>query len=307
MIAPISHEVELAMAEFLSPALEQPPYALYRVDGGETRWYYREDKDAYYPSVTSVIGATTPTPYGLLQWMKKHGEEADAERDKAAAYGTWLHIQIARLLINKSYDMSGITDSLYMAATDAGVRLDHTDWVNRGQHDILSFEQFRRDHDVTPTAIEACLTSDSGYAGAVDLVCTMKIGTGRNGAFLKRDNGGQEITAIVDFKSGRKGFYESHEIQLHMYAAMVRENFGITADRLYNWSPSDWRTSPTFKLKDQTESRHAAKIPHLLEIFKIEGRGGPGKRLSVSGVIDPDKPLTDFYQLKEAKTIVTEK
>ena len=289
-------EVKKVEAAYLSRnGLRRPVYSIYRIDGGETRWYYREDKDRYYPSVTSVIQATCPTPFGLIQWIKNLGEKADGVRDRAAEYGTWFHIQAARRLVDGEYDVSTMESSLRFLAAENGYVFDDLEWLKSAKQDILAFEQFVRDHSVMPIAVEACLTSEGGYAGAVDLVCKMRVGTGQSGKFLKKDEGGEEITAVIDFKTGRKGFYESHEIQLHMYRNLVQENFGITVDRVFNWAPKDWRGVPSYHLKDQTDSREAAKIPHLLAIFAMNGRTGPSDSLILKGMIKPDKPITDFY------------
>ena len=307
-------ELELEKVESLyinRKELKKPAYSLYRIDGGESRWYYREDKDRYFPSVTSVIQATCPTPPALIQWMKSLGDKADLVRDQKAEYGTMMHVIFSKRLIDGTLDVSTIEPMLRLCAADNGWMWSELEWMKWAKQDVLAFEQFIRDHSIVPIAIEAVLTSEAGYAGAVDLLCTMRIGSGQSGKFLKKDqklepdpsgNGnsiqslpGEEITALVDYKTGRKGFYVAHEIQLHMYKDMVAENFGVKVDRVFNWSPSDWRTAPTYKLKDQTDSKHAAKIPHLLQIFAINGRTGPSDSLILKGTIDPEKPLSDFY------------
>lgn len=273
-------------ADYTAEGLVLPDYRLFRADtDGEARWYYCPETDRYYPSVTSVIRATTPTPPGLLEWMKRLGSDADAVRDERAEYGTFLHAQIGRLLMEQSYDLDLLPERCLVAAPDpATARV----WYHDAKKDLLAFAAFQREREVVPVAVEVVLKSESGYAGAIDLACVLT---------WKR----KRIAALVDLKSGRKGFYESHEIQLGMYRAMWEENFpDIPVAAVFNWSPKDWQDRPTYNLKDQTGSVAAGKIPHLIAAFQV-GAPSPPRQLVVRGVITPDTPLDDLYSFEDVR------
>ena len=267
---------------FDDTALREPTYRLYRATGKE-RWYYEPDGDAFYPSVTTVIGATTPMSYGLQQYLMDH-RDPEGYRDERAAYGTWLHKAAAAYLIEGEYDLDNIPASLEIDAIEAGLNPSALDWHDRAKKDILAWALFCREHSVRPLAIEVMLKSEDGYAGAVDLVCRMTIGSGANGNFLKRDDGGEEITAIIDIKSGK--IYPDHAIQLHMYKQMVEENWpDMRIDRVFNWTSRDWRTTPSYQINDQTDSDEQHLIPHLVGQFKARNASGPSSSLVVGGVL----------------------
>jgi hypothetical protein len=287
---------EIEALYFDAKALREPLYKLKRVDGGNIRYYAETDprtgRLAYYPSWTSVFDKVLPMEDGLLRWYCDLGyDKAVERRDKRADYGTTLHIHAANFLINQELDLDNIADDDI-------------------QKDLLAWAQFVNEHEVKPIAIEVTLLSRIfGVAGTIDLVCEM----------LWK---GKKVFALVDLKSGRNGFHESHELQLHGYRLMWNENFPEhIIDRVFNWSPKAWEKAPTYTLKDQTESPAAGKIPHLVEIFKMSGFAAPRPSLVISGkiragintegyykFISPDELLKsdnggDFYEMPEEKLI----
>ena len=312
--------VTLASPEFLAKGLTVP-YTLYRADhGGNDRWYWCLETARYYFSVTTAIGGATPTPYGLMEWYKTMGRWADIDSMSAAAYGTFLHGQIGRLLRTGTFDFDELPGIAYFAARDAGYPMEASSWYHRSVQDILAFAAFMRKHNVEPVAIELMLKSDEwGYAGAADLVCRMDYEesgfygevykSGPQKGQPKQTRRVNRITAIVDFKSGRKGFYESHELQLHMYQRAYDEQFivGQPEDNpwpfvthLFNWSPKDWRKEPDFNLKDQTVSRHAVKIPSIIEQFRLDARE-PTPVLVARGKLTKGKKLSTVYAFETIK------
>lgn len=266
---------------FDASALIEPPYKLYQVNARGTRYYYRYDESGnaeFFPSVTTVLGATVPMEPHLIKWIANKGyDEAERFKGERAAYGTFMHAQFAELLINRRYDLDALIGRLSAYIEREGLPADFILNAEELKRDILSFAQFVIDYDVRPLAVEVALCHpEAGIAGMIDCVCRMR----------ERIGSDTYITAIVDFKSGRKGFYKEHELQLHMYRDMWIRNFDVPIDRVYNFAPKEWRKGPTYHLKDQTRSPYAAMIPHLIAIYAIDAKRLNPLYANISGVVD---------------------
>ena len=276
--------VEEMTAMFFDGALIEPPYKVWQLNSKGHRYYYKFDDNGtpeFYPSVTTILSQTMPKSEFLIKWIADKGID-DAERYKAerAAYGTFMHAQFEELIINRVYDLDGLKAKLKDYIDNNKLPADFIYYADDFKKDILAFAQFVLDYDVKPLAVEIALVHPvHNYAGMIDLPCTM----------LSKPGSKEYINAIVDFKSGRKGFYEEAEIQLHLYAMMWNENFpDIPIDRVFNFSPKDWRKKPTYNLKDQTDSPNAKKIPYLLELAAIEDEKRDNTFTAVSGEISLD-------------------
>jgi hypothetical protein len=255
---------------------------LYRYDhnAGDRR-YARVDergKVIWYPSVTTIIRATSPTPPGLLGWYAKHGIDAANElRDEAAERGTEMHLNFERYLQGHNVELAMLTDFQSKA--------------------LLSFDQFCRDYKVEPLGIEVMLWNDDlCYAGACDLI-----------AWLTDPKTGQRDLSIIDFKSGSSS-YEDHAVQTEMYRqawnemALQRPEYQV--ERHYNWHPKDWRRSPTYNLKDNTFVVDP-EVPRLRsELYKLTNERKPKSKFLFRGTlpgdghyveIDPDQVILEAY------------
>ena len=276
--------VEEMTAMFFDGALIEPPYKVWQLNSKGHRYYYKFDDNGtpeFYPSVTTILSQTMPQSPFLIKWIADKGiDEAERYKAERAAYGTFMHAQFEELIINRVYDLDGLKAKLKDYIDNNKLPADFIYYADDFKKDILAFAQFVLDYDVKPLAVEIALVHPvHNYAGMIDLPCTM----------LSKPGSKEYINAIVDFKSGRKGFYEEAEIQLHLYAMMWNENFpDIPIDRVFNFSPKDWRKKPTYNLKDQTDSPNAKKIPYLLELAAIEDEKRDNTFTAVSGEISLD-------------------
>lgn len=303
---------EVMSLYFDKDAIVEQPQTLYRLDHKGYRNYYSvspEGEVKVYTSVTTLIHSTMPTSPFLIDWWIENGKDGSKQiTQEKANYGTFMHIQCAELLIARKYDLEVLDEKLIEFLTENGLPLSLKDqWSGELKRDILAFAAFMIEHDVKPIAIEICLASAKGYAGAIDIVASMNIEekgffgdvykSGDNKGQPKETKRAKRIVAIVDMKSGKKGFYETHEIQLHAYKDMWEENFpDRPIDKVFNWSPKDWRSTPDFNLKDQTDSVNASKLEHLIKIAAIE-EGKREKMISLcEGMINLEKGLATNYR-----------
>ena len=283
-IAPGMTAEEIRAIYFNADALKEPPYKVYQLNSDGHRYYYRFNENGetdLFPSVTTLLKQVMPTPPALIDWMIANGKEGSTEkRDLAAAYGTFMHIQLETLIINRRYDFDAVPAILldYMERENLPEKV-FTEWLPKIRKDVLAFAQFVKDYKVRPLAVEIGLVHPKyKYAGCLDLPCEMT-----------DPKTAKTFRAIVDFKSGRKGFFEEHEIQLHLYRIMWNENYPeIPVERVFNFAPKDWRKAPTYNLKDQTDSVNAKKIPYLLGLATIEDEKRDNTLTIVRGQLDLD-------------------
>lgn len=277
--------VEEMAAMFFDGALIEPPYKVWQLNSKGHRYYYKFDDNGtpkFYPSVTTILSQTMPQSPFLIKWIADKGiDEAERYKAERAAYGTFMHAQFEELIINRVYDLDGLKAKLKEYIDNNKLPADFIYYADDLKKDVLAFAQFVLDYDVKPLAVEIALVNPVyNYAGMIDLPCTM----------LTKPGSEDYINAIVDFKSGRKGFHEEAEIQLHLYKMMWNENFpDVPIERVFNFSPKDWRKKPTYNLKDQTDSPNAQKIPYLLELAAIEDAKRDNTFTAVSGVICLDE------------------
>lgn len=261
-----------------------------RVDGRGQRFYYSIGKDGsplIYPSVTSIIKATTPLAPGLLKWYSDLGiEEAQRIMNEKAAYGTFLHIVCGQLLTAGIVDLDTLGDVIEAYVAEQGITWDTSWWLYEVQRDLLAFAAFCSEKEVKVIAVEISLISETlGYAGTIDLVCEMNFGK-------------KVVRAIVDLKSGKKGFYEDYEIQLEAYRQLWNDQYpDLNVEMVFNWAPKDWRKDPTYDLKNQTESTAAFKWPLLLQVYKADGETKPKPVTVCSGQVIIGREVSSHYEV----------
>ena len=305
---------ELMIAEYFDKdALREPSYRVYRMDNKGQRWYYRIHDDGspeFYLSVTSLCSQTLPTPKQLTDWIASLGTEAARKYSEIRAnYGTLLHKLCGRLVINNEINLDSIDTEVAIFSMAKGLEYDDVKrWADELRKDVLAFGKFLIDVDFKPLAVEVVLTHPDGYAGAIDLVGEMNIDvkgffgevykSGKNAGEPKETTQTQRVVAIVDVKSGKKGFYESHEVQLRAYREMWNYTFPERpVTHTFNWAPAEWRNEPSYKLKDQTNTPSAAKWPHLVSLAAVIRESRERTALQITGKLSLSVGIDSNYRV----------
>lgn len=296
---------EMTALYFDKDALIEQPQRIHRLQQSGKRIYYTYDeKDEldFYVSVTTMIKAVTPTNEYLIKWIADMGyEQSKAYAQERADYGTFMHAEIANFLIDRQIDLDTMDERLLQYIEANRLPSTFINYLDELKKDVLAFAQFAHEYKVKPLAIEVVLAHPEGYAGAVDLVCKMTVEkkgywgetykSGANKGKPKESKQEVEIVAIVDFKSGRKGFYEDNEIQLECYRRMWNYHYGKTlpVDNIFNWSPKAWTgATPTYNLKNQTGMKSAQKLDFYIQLAQLEFNLDDTQFSVVSGVVSMD-------------------
>jgi hypothetical protein len=293
---------EMVAMYFDSGAMVEAPYKVYQMNSRAGRYYYRvtpEGKVEWYPSVTTILRRTQPTPEHLIKWIADLGyEEAERIKMERAAYGTFMHAQFEKLIIEKQYILDDVKKELRKYIEDNDLPGTFIAYEDEAKKDVLAFAQWLIDYNVKPLAVEIALVNpEGGYAGMVDLVCEMD----------EKPGSEKRTVAIVDFKSGKKGFHEEYEIQLGLYRDMWNANFkSMQVERIFNFAPKDWRKAPSYTFKEQTKSRSLKKIPYILALAAIEDSGEDKEWMQFVGHIDlrEQKDLKDNIRTLKLSEVV---
>ena len=244
---------------------------LWRYDAAGSRHYRRKNGEVF-KSLTTFISAVESTPVILQGWREKlieelgSGDKVDTFVEATATYGTLDHEALAHIVregqvdwlqlyewakrLLEGQDFSGQTSSL--AATDL-------------LNDIACFLQWIHDYNVVILAVELPVWSQHGFATLIDLVAEKDEKKYESTPPEKR----KRHKCIVNLKSGRKGFFDSHGLQLIGERMMFNQVYGPAfgnIDAIYNLAPTNWRTTPDYKFYDWT-FRVTEKNNRLTKLF----------------------------------------
>lgn len=293
---------------FDSNAIQLPNYKVGRVNFKQGRSYIKITPDGtlaqpfrLYTSLTTSISQSMPTPPQLEDWKFQHGKkEADRLMKVAGHYGTMMHIEIGRFIKEQCYDLDSVNEVVETYTSENNFWDEDCNlWADKLREDILAFVQFYNDYEVVPLGLEYVLLSDKrGFGTPIDLVCLLTVDekgewgevykSGERKGLPKVTNKRVQKRAIINFKSGRKGFYETHGIQMECERLLWDENFPETPlDIAMNWAPSDWTTTPGYKIKEWQGTTTSEEIEAILKLAEIRYRDKAerAKYMQMTGVI----------------------
>jgi hypothetical protein len=313
---PIYKTQELTIEEvkslyFDNDAIVAQPEPVYRLDSSQAKFYYTFDhalfRPEYFMAVTTFLNKLIPLAIGIIDKMVEMGKERfDIYKNERAKYGTMMDIEFNKFLISGTYDMEVIPELVREHHTNAKSLTPVNYWIDEFNKDITSFAQWIHDYDVKPIAIGLMLVSRNiGIGGMLDLCCEMN-------AMAYTEKTPREkrkrVRAIVDYKSGKNGFYDTHVLQLEAYREIWDENFPeYPIDIIANYAGTNWLKAPGYNFKDHTDSNVRQKLPHLIELARIDNIK-PTKYIKFfTGKLTKGQPVDGQYQVIEVDQLITEK
>jgi hypothetical protein len=280
---------------------------------------FLSEKVTFYPSVTTIIDKASPTPYNIKKMIGDMGTDGFYQfMNERAKYGTLLHMLFGEYLAKERFfDFDMIKLRIQGYAMRNHINVDMYKWEKLIKKDMLSLMQFVIDHDVEPLAIEFVGHYKKGqvkYAGAVDLICNMNIKekgnwgevykSGKMKDLPKATYQENRVLAMIDLKSGKSGFFDSHKIQLNMYRKMFENMTDLKLDRIYNLAPNDWHgDTPTYKYKEQSDLSIDKLIPHMCYIYN-RYNPEPKEIDMISGSVESGQDLSTVHQKMNAQKFI---
>lgn len=262
---------------------------IYRVNIGVGRHYRLESGDTF-KSLTTFLDAVMPKNKFLDKWRNNLIEElgsvekVDEFVDATADYGTALHIAVADYCRNSGVNWAEFDSWAFNYLIGMGL----TNTVSQAHaeltKDFASLLQFFHDYRVDVIAVEIPVWIKDGVATLIDLVVEMDAKNYEKTPIEKRER----ITSIINLKSGKKGFFETHVFQLYGEWQMFDNVYGnqVSVTKVFNLAPSDWKTKPSYKLKDQTTEITSNNVDQqfqlLLKLGALRGvLSAPSKEFTV--------------------------
>lgn len=236
-------------------------------DGLGNRFYYFEKNKRVEVAagITTVFHSVMPSGREIEKWKELNPNWKEL-LDKSASYGTTSHELYADIMMNKPITPSLVNDMIKTITSIGGS-------PSTPKKDILSFMKWTEDVKLKPLVIEGvlvwtCPNTGAHLAMTIDLLAEAETTTSYyktvdDGVYKRGAKKGQSKTkrvkvtetkkeiVQVDFKSNffekdSKKYYDSHKMQLIGAARAVYQNFGIKVDKMFNWSPNNWRKEPTY-------------------------------------------------------------
>jgi len=177
----------------------QPVIVKKEIDTSHYYWVGMDEQNLeFVPSVTKILHEGMPTPLALKMWLMDVGaEKAEKKLNDAGARGSMLHDMCESLLLGNKIESKTISNE-----RDKKCVASFINWCAEYQPEIKE-----QNH------IEFIVASTLGYAGTMDIFCTIK---------------GEPY--IVDIKTSAN-IYPEHMLQITAYQEAFYEMTEIKAKR----------------------------------------------------------------------------
>lgn len=251
----------------------------------DQRLYFlnNDPEQRLFLNCTGFCDAVMPSSPHLIDWRIEQADNltraiAEVNFRLSTEYGSVFHICVAYVVRKIGENPDGWkVSNLCDVCEDIAIQylaqncpaIPPKQFIDKYLHtlhkDVTCFCQFAIDYKLRVIASEFRVVDyDNFIAGTLDLAAQITVKE-------------KTLTYIIDFKSGKKGFYDKHALQL----AFLMQAWNKTAklygnmpiiDRIANFAPIDYRKAdkPTYSFKDQTDSVEVACLPLYFELAKIK-------------------------------------
>lgn len=278
-----------------------PPRRFFRFDIQGHRHYYNPETDSLHKSLTTTIDAIMAPSRHLVSWREglvgavgKQG--LDEIMEQLADYGTRAHTWVARFLLEGKINWAEVKKETYDAIIEAGFPKRVAEVAGAEmQEDVASYLQFLEDYRVVVLAVEVPVWYRK-FATLIDLIVEMDATA--YGSEIPPDKR-KRHRAIINIKTGKKGFHETHELQL--IGEMMAHNHvypGQQIGKIYNLAPGAFKGKPTYKLQDWASKPGGmtpAVLDKMLDLGELRGIFDPPKGVfrTFTGTTNYGQPVTD--------------
>lgn len=251
---------------------------VFRLEVAGLRHYLRVSNRRAYNSLTTFLDSVVKESKFLGRWRDAMLEDLGSKEafddymEKVADYGTALHIAVAEFCkaggVNWQHFKVWASDYLAgMGLVGPTKEMALAELVN----DFACMVQFVHDYEVEVLGVEIPVFFEDGIGTLLDLVCVMneKLYTEKTPKESRKRH-----TAIINLKSGKGGFFETHLLQLEGERRMLWQTHRMRAKAVYNLAPKTWKgNTPTYNLKNQTKATDGLKkqFDAYLKLAKLKG------------------------------------
>lgn len=284
----------------------KPLRIVYRYDDkrGNRFYYFMDNEEIQVASgITTCFGEVSTERRAIDKWKEDNANWKHL-LNISSEYGTIEHELFGDISLGKPF----IEQKL---ETMQSIAFENGQNVDMPKKDMLAFMRFCEDTELEPLIIEGVLTwqdtKGNWLAMTIDMLAKLQVPKKvkvqvEDGIYQRGPKKGEikfkeetqiikeEKIIVVDFKSNffgkeKKGFYETHKMQLIGAARAVEQNFGINVNEVYNWSPNNWKSEPSYTFyKHDINKADDALFDAYWNIIRIKGINRPRGKVFVTGL-----------------------
>jgi hypothetical protein len=294
-------QAEEVNAMYYDAGLIEPMYKLRRLNTIRGRIYFRFQDEVnllepiFYGGTTNMT-SEIPKSEQLIDWYASKGAEwAKRNYYQRMLFGSLEHSMLADYAIFKKLNLDEIPDRVrnyFFTQNFYCTEKELSDMAIEAQMDFIGLSRWMIDYKVQLIAVEIPVFSDVDYmATQIDLVCLIEEDeTFEREGYKTPGKRKIPVLALINYKSGKSGFFDTHRFQLESEKNMFLECFPDFAKykiRTYNLAGKKFRSlkwdgrSRPYAFSDQTDKINVDRYNAYLSLAKITRDERLGKPIRI--------------------------